>query len=62
MTLPSIYRIHNIFHVSLLKSYHHKAGGKDAHEFMQVSDLIDDDEQWEVKEIVDKIKIRGDGI
>ena len=34
LTLSSIYRIHNIFHVFLLKSYHYKADDKDAHEFM----------------------------
>ena len=44
LTLSSTYRIHNVFHVSLLKSYHHKVGDKNAHEFMQVSDLINDDE------------------
>ena len=62
LTLPSTYRIHNVFHVSLLEPYHHRAGGKDAHEFMQAPDLIDDDEQWEVEEIVDRTKVRGDGI
>ena len=34
LTLSSTYRIHNIFHIFLLKSYHHKADDKNAHEFM----------------------------
>ena len=45
LTLSSTYRIHNVFHVSLLKSYHHKTDDKDAHEFIQISNLINDDEQ-----------------
>ena len=45
LTLPSTYRIHNVFHIFLLKSYHHKVDDKDAHEFMQASNLINDDEQ-----------------
>ena len=45
LTLSSTYRIHNVFHVFLLKSYHHKTDDKNAHEFMQVSNLINDDEQ-----------------
>ena len=34
LTLSFTYRIHNIFHVFLLKSYHHRADDKNAHEFM----------------------------
>ena len=45
LTLSSTYRIHNIFYVFLLKSYHHRTDDKNAHEFMQVSNLINDDEQ-----------------
>ena len=45
LTLSSTYRIYNIFHISLLKLYHHKVDDKDAHEFMQVLNLINDDEQ-----------------
>ena len=45
LMLLSTYQIHNIFHVFLLKSYHHKIDNKNAHKFMQVSDLINDDEQ-----------------
>ena len=45
LTLSSTYQIYNIFHVFLLKSYHHKVNDKNAHEFMQVLNLINDDEQ-----------------
>ena len=45
LTLSSTYQIHNIFHVFLLKLYHHKIDDKNAHEFMQVSNLINDDKQ-----------------
>ena len=44
LTLSSTYQIHNVFYVFLLKLYHHKIDDKDAHEFMQVSNLINDDE------------------
>ena len=43
--LSSTYRIHNIFHVFLLKLYYYKIDDKNAHEFMQVLNLINDDEQ-----------------
>ena len=45
LTLSSTYRIYNVFYVFLLKSYHHKVDDKDAHEFMQILNLINDDEQ-----------------
>ena len=44
LTLLFIYRIHNIFHVSLLKFYHHRVDVTKAYEFMQVSKLINDEE------------------
>ena len=43
LTLSSIYRIHNIFHVFLIKLYHHKVDNKNAHKFMQVLNLINND-------------------
>ena len=44
-TLFNIYRIHNTFHVSLLKDYHHKKDDKHAKQLMQISELIDDEKQ-----------------
>ena len=62
LTLSSTYQIYNIFHVFLLKLYHHKVDDKNTHEFMQVLNLINNDEQWQVKKIVDRIKIRENDI
>ena len=45
LTLSSTYQIYNVFYISLLKLYHHKIDDKDAHEFMQILNLINDDEQ-----------------
>ena len=45
LTLSSTYRIYNVFHVFLLKSYHYKTDDKNAHEFMQVLNLINNNEQ-----------------
>ena len=56
LTLSNIYRIHNIFHVSLLKSYRHRVDDKKTKQMMQISNLIDDEEQWKIEEIVDKIE------
>ena len=52
LTLPTSYRIHNTFHVSLLEKYHHRAGDQVAEQMMQAPDLIDDEEQWEIEEIL----------
>ena len=55
LTLPTNYRIHNTFHVPLLEPYNLRDGAESA-DFMQPPELIDDEEQWEVEEIVDKVK------
>ena len=44
LTLSLTYQIYNIFHIFLLKSYHHKIDDKNAHEFMQILNLINNDE------------------
>ena len=45
LMLSSTYEIYNVFYVFLLKLYYYKADDKDMHEFMQVLNLINDDEQ-----------------
>ena len=42
LTLSSTYQIYNVFHVFLLKSYYYKVNDKNAYEFMQVLNLIND--------------------
>ena len=44
LTLSFIYQIHNVFYIFLLKSYHHRVDEKDAHEFIQISNLMNNDE------------------
>ena len=62
LTLSFTYQIHNVFHVFLLKSYHHRTDDKNAHKFMQVLNLMNDDELWKVEKIVNRIKIRKNDI
>ena len=45
LTLSNIYRIHNIFHVFLLKSYRHRVDDKKTKQMMQISNLINDEKQ-----------------
>ena len=56
LTLFNTYRIHNIFHVSFLKSYLHRADDQETKVMMQASKLINDIEQWEIKKIMNRTK------
>ena len=58
--LFNIYRIHNIFHVSLLKNYHYKKDDKYAKQLTQISKLIDDKKQWKIEKILDKMNDKKD--
>ena len=53
LRLPSTYKIHDVLPVSLLEPYHVR-GGEQADTFMQAPELIDDEELWEVEEIIEK--------
>ena len=56
LTLSNIYRIHNIFHVFLLKSYRHRVDDKKTKSMIQISNFINDEKQCEIKKIIDKIE------
>ena len=56
--LPPKYRIHPVFHVSLLEPYQRRPGDDSIPEF-PVPDLIDDDEIGDVEEILKKRKRKG---
>ena len=45
LTLFNIYRIHNTFHVFLLKKYHHRVDDEQTKFMLQTSKLIDDEKQ-----------------
>ena len=55
LILFNIYRIHNFFHISLLKNYYYKKNDKHAKQFMQISKFIDNEKQWKIEKILDKM-------
>jgi len=59
LTLPDTYRIHPVFHVSLLEPYHRRADDSSIPE-LPLPELIDNDEQYEVEEILNRKKSKGD--
>lgn len=56
LALPASYRIHDVFHVSLLEPWNQRAGEEPA-EPMQ---LAEDNDEWEVEKIVDARKHKGE--
>ena len=59
LSLPTTYRIHNVFHVSYLEPYQRRRGDGSA-PVLQPPELIDDTEEYEVEEIQDKKKTKGE--
>ena len=52
LSLPTLYQIHPIFHVSLLEPYESRGGESKAH--MPESITVDDHEEYEIEEILDR--------
>lgn len=59
LTLPDTYRIHSVFHVFLLEPYHRRADNSSISE-LHLLELIDNDEQYEVEEILNRKKFKED--
>ena len=58
LTLPDTYRIHPVFHVSLLEPY--KRGQNSDIPKYPPPDLINDEEEWEVEQILDRRTSKGE--
>lgn len=59
LALPPTYRIHNVFHVSLLELYKRRAGDDSIPDYT-APELVNDVEEWEVEKILDKRKRKGE--
>lgn len=58
LRLPPSYRMHNVFHVSLLKPYHHRTGEPEVN--VSAPEVAENGgEQWIVQKILDKRTRRG---
>lgn len=57
LLLPNGYRIHPVFHVSLLEPYVHQQG--DETTTLPPPEIINDEEQWEIEAIEDRTKHKG---
>ena len=58
LRLPEHWKIHPVFHVSLLEPHQWGEGGETA-ESQPLPELIEGEEQWEVEVILDKRTLRG---
>ena len=56
LTLFIIYRIHNIFHVFLLKKYYYRVDDQMTKQIIQTFDLINDKKQWKIDFFFHKTK------
>ena len=59
LALPPTYRIHNVFHISLLELYKRRISDSSIPEYT-APELVDDVEEWEVEKILDKRKRKGE--
>ncbi len=57
--LPTTYRVHDIFHVSYLEPYNRRNGDNVAPE-LPPPELIDEGEEYEIEEILDKRRRKGE--
>jgi hypothetical protein len=58
LALPSKYaRLHDVFPIQLLEDYHRR---KDDNSLMAMPDLEDPQDEWEVEEVLDKRRIKGE--
>ncbi len=55
LDLSIIYRVHSIFHVSLLESYNRRLNNDSILKYFTL-ELIDDEQEWEVEKILQKRK------
>ena len=55
--LPTDSRIHNVFHVSAMEPYHSRNGEQ---EVLPIPELADDEEQYEVEEVLGSTRKRGE--
>ena len=60
LTMPTKYRIHNTFHVSLLEPYNRRTDNVSPDNFMPPPELVDDEERWEIEEIIGRTKSKGE--
>ena len=59
LVLPTAWQIHNIFHISYLEPYQERTGSDEA-TLIPPPDLIDDSEEDEVEEILEKRSRKGE--
>ena len=55
LDLSIIYRVYSVFHVSLLESYNRRLNDDSILDYL-VLELIDDEQEWEMKKILQKRK------
>lgn len=59
LQLPATWKIHDVFHISLLEKYHRREDSEDIQEPLPLAELVDGQEEWEIEEILDKKKRSG---